>query len=53
MYVDGHERPDVIKEREEFLNQIFNKFEQYVARVHCSKHQMADCCMVTKLDGIL
>ena len=28
LYVDGHERPDVIKERKEFLDQIFNRFER-------------------------
>lgn len=27
VYVDGHERPDVIKEREEFLDQILNRYE--------------------------
>lgn len=28
LYVDGHERPDVIKEREAFLDRIFKDFEQ-------------------------
>jgi hypothetical protein len=28
MYVDGHERPDVIEERKVFIEQIFNKFER-------------------------
>jgi hypothetical protein len=28
MYVDGHECPDVIKEREEFLEQILNRYER-------------------------
>lgn len=28
MYMDGHERPDVIKERGEFLNKIFNEYER-------------------------
>jgi hypothetical protein len=28
MYVDGHERPDVIEERNTFIEQIFNKFER-------------------------
>ena len=28
MYVDGHERPDVIKERNQFIEQIFNKYER-------------------------
>ncbi len=27
VYVDGHECPDVIKEREELIDQIFNRFE--------------------------
>lgn len=53
MYVDGHERPDVIKEREEFLDQIFNKFEQYVGHVHCPNHQMSDHCILMKFDGFL
>ena len=35
MYVDGHERPDVIKEREVFIGQIFNRFEWCIERVHC------------------
>jgi hypothetical protein len=30
VYVDGHEHPDVIKERGEYIVQIFNIFEQYV-----------------------
>jgi hypothetical protein len=29
MYIDGHERPDVIKERETFLK-ILDQYEQYV-----------------------
>ncbi len=41
MYVDGHERPDVIKEREEFLKKIFESFEPYVERVHCPMHQVS------------
>ena len=28
VYIDGHERPDVIKERGEFLELIFNKYER-------------------------
>ena len=28
MYIDGHERPDVVEERKEFVDQIFNKFER-------------------------
>ena len=28
MYVDGHERPDVIEERNQFIEQIFNKYER-------------------------
>jgi hypothetical protein len=28
VYMDGHERPDVIKERGEFLEQIFNRYER-------------------------
>ncbi len=44
VYIDGHERPDVIKEREGFLEQIFDRFEWYVQRVHwqCPKHHMSD-----------
>ena len=29
IYIDGHERPDVIKERKEFLNKL-DTYEQYV-----------------------
>ena len=29
VYIDGHERPDVIKEREAFINQL-DRYEQYV-----------------------
>ena len=28
MYVDGHERPDVIKERDVFINEQLNKYER-------------------------
>jgi hypothetical protein len=28
LYVDGHERPDVIKERSDFIEQISNKYER-------------------------
>jgi hypothetical protein len=28
VYMDGHERPDVIKERGEFLDRIFSQYEQ-------------------------
>jgi hypothetical protein len=35
MYVDGHERPDVIKEREVFIGQIFDRYERCAGRVHC------------------
>jgi len=34
MYVDGHECPDVIKERESFIERICNNFEQYVGCIH-------------------
>ena len=30
VYVDGHERPDVIQERKAYMEQIFNRFEWYV-----------------------
>ena len=30
VYIDGHEHPDVIKEREVFLNQL-DRYERYVA----------------------
>jgi hypothetical protein len=30
MYINGHEHPDVIKEREMFIDQI-NQYEGYVA----------------------
>ena len=53
VYMDGHERPDVIKEREEFIGKIFNKFEWYIGHVHCPEHQMSDYCMLIKIDGIL
>lgn len=38
MYVDGHERPDVIKERENFIKEIFEEYTQYVEHVLCPKH---------------
>ena len=38
MYVDGHECPDVIKEREDFIEQIFNRFEWYVEHAYCPTH---------------
>ena len=28
MYVDGHERPDVIKERNDFIDKLLNKYER-------------------------
>jgi hypothetical protein len=28
LYVDGHERPDVIKERNDFIEQISNRYER-------------------------
>jgi hypothetical protein len=28
MYVDGHECPDVLKERSEFIDKLFNKYER-------------------------
>ena len=40
MYVDGHERPDVIEERKEFVNQIFNKYERWVGCIQCPNHPM-------------
>ena len=30
MYIDGHEHPDIIKEREEYIDVILGKYEQYV-----------------------
>lgn len=53
VYMDGHERPDVIKEREEFIKKIFKDFEPYVGCVHCSKHHISDYCMLIKFNGIL
>ena len=45
MYVDGHEHLGVIKEREEFLKQIFDKFEPYVecAIVLCIRCLIVSC----------
>jgi hypothetical protein len=34
VYVDGHERPDVIEERKEFV-EILNGFEEYVGCIQC------------------
>jgi len=51
--MDGHEHSDVVKEWEEFIEQIFNRFEWYVEHVHFSKHQMSNCCMLNKFDGFL
>ena len=53
VYVDGHERPDVIKEREGFLEKIFNEFERYVAHIQCPKDQVSDVCMLIKSYGFL
>jgi len=53
VYVDGHERPDVIKEREGFLEKIFDKFEQYVTCIQCPKDQASDVCMLIKSYGLL
>jgi len=53
VYVDGHERPDVIKEREGFLEKIFDKFEQYVTCIQCPKDQASDVCMLIKSYSLL
>ena len=53
IYMDGHERPDVIKERDDFIAQIFNKFERYVRYVHCPENQKSNYCTLIKPDGIL
>lgn len=53
VYMDGHERPDVIKEREGFIGLIFNRFEQYIGCIQCPEHQMTDYCMLIKFNGIL
>lgn len=47
IYIDGHERPDVIKEREEFIDQIFNRFEWYVAAcIRCSECLVSYFCLI-------
>ena len=53
VYVDGHEHPDIIKEREGFLEEIFDKFERYVTCVECPKDQVSDVCMLIKSYGFL
>lgn len=35
IYIDGHERPDVVKERQEFVNLIFDEYERLVGRARC------------------
>ena len=50
VYIDGHEHPDVIKEREAFIEQI-DKYEGYVA--YNLQHDNADQCSPTKPYGDL
>jgi hypothetical protein len=45
MYVDGHKHPDVIKEREVFIRQIFNRYERCVGHIHCPDPPMSDRCV--------
>ena len=53
IYMDGHERPDVIKEREDFIGQIF-RLERYVDTViRHPEHQNFDRRTLVKLDGDL
>ena len=50
IYIDGHERPDVIKERKDYLGEL-NKYEQYVA---CIQYKMlCNLNICIKLDGKL
>jgi hypothetical protein len=37
IYVDGHECPDVIKERQEFIHLIFDKYEWLVGCAQCPR----------------
>jgi len=53
LYVDGHECPDVIKERNDFIEQISNRYEQYVGRVQCSKPWRLIVKCVGQFDGKL
>ena len=40
MYMDGHKHSDVIKERKEFVDQIFDKYKQWVGHIQCPDHPM-------------
>jgi len=53
LYVDGHEHPDVIKERGEFIEQIFDKFEWYVECIHCPELHRSDHCTLIKFNGLI
>ena len=53
LYVDGHEHPDVIKERNDFIEQISNRYERYVGCVQCSKPQRLIVKCVGQFDGKL
>ena len=48
LYVDGHERPDVVEERKEFIA-ILNGFEWYVGRVQHSISRSSDLNILTSL----
>ena len=50
VYIDGHKHPDVIKEREAFIEQI-DKYEGYVA--YDLQHDNTDQCSPTKPYGNL
>ena len=34
IYIDGHERPDVIEERKEFINEL-DRYERYFSSIQC------------------
>ena len=53
LYVGGHEHPDVIKERNDFIEQISNRYEWYVGRIQCSKPWRLIVQYVGQFDGKL
>jgi len=44
MYMDRHEHSDVLKERSEFINKLFNKYKWWVGRVHYPMHRSDPDC---------
>jgi hypothetical protein len=51
IYIDGHERPDVIEERKEFIKELYT-YEQYVHALNI-RQLNKKLMLFTKLDGSL